>query len=363
MLAVTHDRYFLEKIAGWILEVERGQALPFHGNYSGWLRHKASRDARREREDDAQARHMARELEWITQAAKGGQKKGRARAAAFERAAAQHSAADMVRKLESGAIVIVPGPRLGGSVLELVGVRKARGQRLLFDGLSLRLEAGDVLGVVGANGSGKSTLLGLIAGLEAPDGGEVRLGGTVSVGHVSQSRGGLRESATVYEEISQGQEAIDLGAEGGVLNTRAYVSSFNLKGAAQEKRVAMLSGGERGRVHLAKALKSGANLLLLDEPTNDLDVHTLRSLEEALGDFAGSAVVVSHDRWFLDRVCSHLLLLHEGGRTTFFPGSWAEYEEHVGRAAGGAEGAAEAALAHLSDSALSAARTAGRRGI
>jgi ATPase subunit of ABC transporter with duplicated ATPase domains len=235
-----------------------------------------------------------------------------------------------------------------------------RGARTLFEGLSLRLEAGDVLGVVGANGSGKSTLLKLIEGAEAPDEGGVKLGGTVVLGHVSQSRGGLDPAHTVYEEISEGQDAIAVGEH--TLNCRAYVSSFNLKGPAQEKKVAMLSGGERGRVHLAKALKSGCNLLLLDEPTNDLDVDTLRSLEEALADFEGSAVVVSHDRWFLDRVCTHLLLLHGDGRATTFAGTWGEYEAHVARPAS-ASGADGAALAHLSNSVLDAARTAGRRGI
>lgn len=365
VLAVTHDRYFLENIAGWILEVERGQTLPFHGNYSGWLRAKAQREAQRERDEGAHARHMARELEWISQAARGGQRKGRARIAAFEKASAEASANDMSRKLESGAIVIVPGPRLGANVLELVGVRKARGERVLFDDLSLRLEPGDVLGVVGANGSGKSTLLRLIDGTESPDSGEVRLGSTVALGHVSQSRGGLTATNSVYEEVSEGQETILVGKDGGALNARAYVSSFNLKGAAQEKKVALLSGGERGRVHLAKALKSGCNLLLLDEPTNDLDVHTLRSLEEALAEFSGCAVVVSHDRWFLDRVCTHLLLLHEGGRTTSFAGSWGEYEAYcLARAAAGLEGAAaEAELSHLSGTALAEARSAGRRGI
>ncbi|KAG8461378.1 hypothetical protein KFE25_010565 [Diacronema lutheri] len=362
VLAVTHDRYFLENIAGWILEVQRGQALPYHTNYSGWLRAKAVREAQRERQEDAHSRHMARELEWISQAARGGQRKGRARIAAFERAAAASSAADMSRKLESGAIVIVPGPRLGANVLELVGASKARGERTLFDGLSLRLEAGDVLGVVGANGSGKSTLLRLIDGSEAPDAGEIRLGATVQLAHVSQSRGGLTASNTVYEEISEGQDLIAIGADG-CLNARAYVSSFNLRGPAQEKKVGLLSGGERGRVHLAKALKSGCNLLLLDEPTNDLDVDTLRSLEEALSEYDGSAVVVSHDRWFLDRVCTHLLLLHEDGRTTFFAGSWGEYEAHVARAARGTGDGVDAELAHLSEAALSAARTAGRRGI
>lgn len=363
VIAVTHDRYFLDNIAQWILEVERGAALPFHGNYSAWLRAKAEREEMHARMTAAQTKHMARELEWIQKSARGGQRKGRARIAAFERVRDDAAAAGISRKVESGEIVIVPGPRLGANVLEISGLRKARGERVLFDGLSLRMEPGDVLGVIGANGTGKSTLLSLIDGSEPPDAGAVRLGATVALAHVSQSRGGLTPTNSVYEEIAAGVDVIDAGEQR--INTRAYVSSFNLRGPAQEKRVDMLSGGERGRVHLAKALKSGCNLLLLDEPTNDLDVDTLRSLEEALAAFEGSAIVVSHDRWFLDRVATHLLLLHGDGRTTYFSGTWDEYVAHLAhlaKAGSEVDGATDATLP-LSEGVLEAARTAGRRGL
>jgi len=324
VVAVTHDRYFLDNVAGYILEVDAGFARPFKGNYSGWLKHKAEQLRLEQGREEARASRLSTELQWIRSNPKGGRTRSRARLRSYERLLAEQRDAQSAERVQSGAISIAPGPRLGNQVLTVHGVSKSYGNRSLFRNLSFEMPPGAVLGIVGANGMGKSTLVKLIVGAEEPDEGEIRLGGTVVLGYVDQSRSGLDASKTVYEEISQGLDVLTLGDR--EVAMRAYVATFNLRGTTQEKLVGNLSGGERGRVHLAKTLRMGCNLLLLDEPTNDLDVDTLRSLEEAIGSFAGSVIVVSHDRWFLDRVCDHTLAFHSDGGVEFFEGSVSDFD-------------------------------------
>jgi len=319
-VAVTHDRYFLDSVAGYILEVDNGSLFPFVGNYSGWLKQKAARTKLEERAGEARAARMQSELEWIRGQGNRGVQKARLRS--YEKLVSEVESARHAERVQSGAISIVAGPRLGNLVLRASGLSKSFGDRELFRGLSFELPAGAVLGIVGPNGSGKSTLVRIVSGEEEADSGELRMGDTVELGYVNQNRDGLDPEKTVYEEIAQGVETLVMG--GREVNMRAYVAAFNLRGLMQEKRVASLSGGERGRVHLAKTLRAGCNLLILDEPSNDLDIETLRSLEEALFDFAGSAIVVSHDRWFLDRVCDHTLAFEPHG-VEFFEGGVSAY--------------------------------------
>ncbi|MGH7161067.1 MAG: energy-dependent translational throttle protein EttA [Acetobacteraceae bacterium] len=320
VLVVTHDRYFLDNVTGWILELERGRGIPFEGNYSRWLEQKRARLSVEEKEESARARALAAEREWIAASPRARQAKSKARIAQYEamRAASEARAAN-------GAEIVIPaGPRLGNQVIEAEKLTKAMGDRVLIEDLSFNLPPGGIVGVIGPNGAGKTTLLRMIVGQEKPDGGELRIGETVKLGYVDQSRESLEGAKTVWEEISGGQDQVVLGKR--TMPSRAYVSAFNFRGADQQKRVGSLSGGERNRVHLAKMLKSGANVILLDEPTNDLDVETLRALEEALSDFAGSAVVVSHDRWFLDRLATHILAFEDEGHAEFFVGNFQDYE-------------------------------------
>jgi ATP-binding cassette ChvD family protein len=320
VVAVTHDRYFLDNVAGWILELDRGRALPFEGNYSAWLEAKERRLGQEERESAARARVIARELEWIRATPEARRTKSQARINAYERLVSEAEA----RAPGTAQIIIPPGPRLGNVVVEAEGLTKGFGDRLLIEKLDFRLPAGGIVGVIGPNGAGKSTLMHMITGADSPDSGILRLGETVKLGYVDQSRDALKADATVWEEISGGEEDVVLGKRR--MPSRAYVGAFNFRGPDQQKKVGQLSGGERNRVHLAKMLKSGANLLLLDEPTNDLDVDTLRALEEALVEFAGSAVVVSHDRWFLDRIATHILAFEGDSHVEWFQGNYADYE-------------------------------------
>ena len=330
VVAVTHDRYFLDNVAGWILELDRGAGIPWEGNYSSWLAQKQRRLALEARHEARRRRTLERELEWIRMAPRARQAKGKARLGAYERLLAE----DPAQRVETAEITIPPGPRLGDVVVEAAGLRKARGGRVLFDDLSFTLPPAGIAGVIGPNGAGKTTLLQLIAGELEPDGGTLRRGDTVRVGYVDQSRDALDPDRTVWEEISGGHDELALGRR--TVASRAYVSWFNFRGADQQRRVGALSGGERNRVHLAKLLRGGANLLLLDEPTNDLDVDTLRALEDALVAFAGCAVVVSHDRWFLDRIATHVLALEGDGRAVWFAGNHAAYEADRRRRLGGA---------------------------
>ena len=320
VVAVTHDRYFLDNVAGWILELDRGRGIPWKGNYSSWLEQKERRLAQEEREESAHRRAIKAELEWVRTNPKGRHAKGRARMERFEELASR----EFQKRSETKQIHVPPGPRLGDLVVEAVSVRKSMDGRLLIDDLSFSLPAGGIVGVVGANGTGKTTLLRMIAGFESPDSGVLRVGDTVSVAYVDQSRDALVDENTVWREISGGQETIAIGSF--EMHSRAYVGRFNFRGPDQEKRVGLLSGGERNRVHLARLLVKGANLLLLDEPTNDLDVETLRALEEALLDFPGCAVIVSHDRWFLDRLATHMLAFEGESRVVWFEGNYADYE-------------------------------------
>ncbi len=320
VIAVTHDRYFLDNVAGWILELDRGYGIPWRGNYSSWLEQKQERLRKEEKADTRRIRTLERELEWIRMSPKARQAKGKARVTAYEKLLSQETE----QRREEMQIYIPPGPRLGDLVITFDKLKKAYGDRLLFEDLSFQVPPGAVVGVIGPNGAGKTTLLRLITGQEQPDAGRVTIGQTVSLGYVDQSRETLNPDKTVWEEITGGEETIVLGPR--KMNSRAYVNGFNFIGADQQKRVGELSGGERNRVHLAKVLKQGANVLLLDEPTNDLDVNTLRALEEALDDFAGSAVVVSHDRWFLDRICTHILAFEEDGSVRWSVGNCADYE-------------------------------------
>jgi ATP-binding cassette ChvD family protein len=320
VVAITHDRYFLDNVAGWILELDRGRGIPWKGNYSSWLEQKEQRFALEEKQAGARQRTLARELEWIRMSPRARQAKGKARINAFE----QLRAEEEQRLPETVEIAIPPGPRLGDVVVEADHLTKGFGDRLLIDDLSFSLPAGGIVGVIGANGAGKTTLFRMIVGQEQPDGGSIRLGETVKLAYVDQSRDALDEGKNVWEEISGGAERIQIGKR--ELNSRAYVGSFNFKGADQQKKVGTLSGGERNRVQLAKVLQTGGNLLLLDEPTNDLDVDTLRALEEALLGFAGCAVVISHDRWFLDRIATHILAFEGDSHVEWFEGNYQDYE-------------------------------------
>ena len=320
VVAVTHDRYFLDNVAGWILELDRGRGIPWKGNYSSWLEQKERRLAQEEREESAHRRAIRAELEWVRTNPKGRHARGRARMERFEELASR----EFQKRSETKQIHVPAGPRLGTLVVEAMSVRKSFADRVLIDDMSFRLPAGGIVGVIGANGTGKTTLLRMLAGLESPDAGTIRVGETVSVAYVDQSRDALHGDNSVWKEISGGHETISVGSF--EMHSRAYVGRFNFRGADQEKRVGLLSGGERNRVHLAKVLLKGANLLLLDEPTNDLDVETLRALEEALLDFPGCAVIVSHDRWFLDRLATHMLAFEGDSRVVWFEGNHSEYE-------------------------------------
>ena len=321
VVLVTHDRYFLDQITGWILELDRGQGIPYEGNYSDWLEQKQKRLAQEAREDEAKQRTLARELEWIRQSPKARQAKSKARVTAYEDLLASQDREDV-----GGAQITIPsGQRLGGIVLEAENLCKGFGDRLLIDNLSFRLPPGGIVGVIGPNGAGKTTLFKMLTGSETPDTGDLRVGDTVAMGYVDQSRDNLQDDKTVWEEISGGLDILELGKR--EMNSRAYVGAFNFRGGDQQKKVGLLSGGERNRVHLAKMLKSGANLLLLDEPTNDLDVETLRALEEGLENFAGCAVIISHDRWFLDRIATHILAFEGDSHVEWFEGNYADYEE------------------------------------
>jgi ATP-binding cassette ChvD family protein len=323
VVAVTHDRYFLDNVAGWILELDRGRGIPYQGNYSGWLEQKQIRLQQEEKQASARRRTLQRELEWLRLAPKARHAKSKARLGAYERLLAEEESV----KLDRVEIHIPPGPRLGDIVIEAKGVAKGFGDRLLFENLEFSLPPAGIVGVIGPNGAGKTTLFRLIVGDEAPDAGEVRVGDTVELAYVDQARAALDQKNTVWKEISGGRDTILLGKR--EINSRQYTSWFNFKGADQQKPVGQLSGGERNRVHLAKLLRSGGNVLLLDEPTNDLDVDTLRALEEALLDFAGCAVVITHDRWFLDRVATHILAFEGDSQVTWFEGDWAEYADWV----------------------------------
>ncbi len=321
VVAVTHDRYFLDNVAGWILELDRGHGIPWEGNYSSWLEQKEQRLELEEKQEAARVRTMKHELEWVRSNPKGRHAKSKARLARFEELQSQEFQA----RNETNEIYIPPGPRLGDLVIEADGLRKAYGDNLLYDGLSFNLPKGGIVGIIGPNGAGKTTLFRILTDQERPDAGELRIGETVQIACVDQSRDSLAANKTVWEEISDGQDIIVVGRY--EMPSRAYCGRFNFKGADQQKRIGDLSGGERNRVHLAKVLRSGGNLLLLDEPTNDLDVETLRALEEALLAFPGCAVVISHDRWFLDRIATHMLAFEGDSQVTWFEGNYADYEE------------------------------------
>jgi ATP-binding cassette ChvD family protein len=320
VVTVTHDRYFLDEVAGWILELDRGRGIPFEGNYSGWLEQKQQRLEQEGRQEAARRRTLERELEWVRQSPRARQAKSKARLSAYETLVAQ----SREKAPETAQIVLPPGPRLGDLVITAEGGAKGFGDRLLIEQLDFRLPPGGIVGVIGPNGAGKTTLFRMIIGQETPDTGQLRIGETVKLGYVDQSRDTLAAANTVWQEISGGQEEIDLGRR--KMASRAYCALFNFRGPDQQKKVGQLSGGERNRVHLAKMLKSGANVLLLDEPTNDLDVDTLRALEEALLEFPGCAVIITHDRWFLDRVATHILAFENDSRVVWFEGNYADYE-------------------------------------
>ncbi len=320
VIAVTHDRYFLDNVAGWILELDKGQGIPWKGNYSSWLDQKQQRLKKEEKTESERQKTLQRELDWIRMSPKGRHAKSKARINAYEALLGQEGekrAADL-------EIFIPPGPRLGKFAIEVENVTKSYGDRILMEGLSFSLPPGGIVGIVGPNGAGKTTLFRMITGQETPDSGMVRIGDTVKIAYVDQSRDSLNPEKTIWEAISDGQEMIQLGNK--LINSRAYVARFNLSGADQQKKVSNISGGERNRVHLARMLKEGANVLLLDEPTNDLDVNTMRALEEALDNFAGCAMVISHDRWFLDRIATHILAFEDESRTYWYDGNYSEYE-------------------------------------
>jgi sulfate-transporting ATPase len=321
VVAVTHDRYFLDNVAGWILELDRGHGIPWEGNYSSWLEQKENRLEREEKQEQARIKAMQHELEWVRANPKGRHAKSKARLARFEELSSQ----EFQSRNETNEIYIPPGPRLGDLVIEAQGLKKAYGDNLLYDGLSFTLPKGGIVGVIGPNGAGKTTLFRIMTGQEQADGGQLRVGETVEIAYVDQSRDALDDKKTVWEEISDGLDNIIVGRF--EMPSRAYASRFNFRGSDQQKRIGDLSGGERNRVHLAKLLKSGGNLLLLDEPTNDLDVETLRALEEAILAFPGCVVVISHDRWFLDRIATHILAFEGDSRVTWFEGNYADYEE------------------------------------
>lgn len=321
VVAVTHDRYFLDNVAGWILELDRGQGIPFQGNYSSWLEQKEKRLEMEEKQESAHQRTLKSELEWVRTNPKGRHAKSKARLARFE----ELNSKDFQKRAETTELYIPPGQRLGDKVIEIQNLTKGFGDRILIDNLSLRIPKGAIVGIIGPNGAGKSTFFKLITGQEQPDAGEVQIGETVQLAYVDQSRDALNDKKTVWEEISNGQDIMMVGNH--EMPSRAYVSRFNFKGSDHQKVVGDLSGGERNRVHLAKLLKSGGNVLLLDEPTNDLDVETLRALEEALLAFPGCALVISHDRWFLDRIATHILAFEDEGKATWFDGNYSDYEE------------------------------------
>ncbi|HEY8704842.1 MAG TPA: energy-dependent translational throttle protein EttA [Gaiellaceae bacterium] len=323
IVAVTHDRYFLDNVAGWILELDRGKGIPFQGNYSSWLEQKQERLAIEEKTESARRRTLARELEWVRMSPRARHAKSKARLGAYEKLLAEEQNV----KLDRVEMHIPPGPRLGDLVIEAEHLQKGFGDRLLVEDLTFSLPPAGIVGVIGPNGAGKTTLFRMIAGQETPDAGTLKVGETVQLAYVDQSRADLDPASTVWKEISGGHDVIELGKK--EINSRQYVSQFNFKGSDQQKRVGDLSGGERNRVHLAKLLRSGGNVLLLDEPTNDLDVDTLRALEDALLDFAGCAVVITHDRWFLDRVATHILAFEGDSQTTWFEGTWGDYVEWV----------------------------------
>jgi len=322
VIAVTHDRYFLDNVAGWILELDRGEGIPWKGNYSSWLEQKQDRLKKEEKTESKRQKTLERELEWIRMSPKAKQSKGKARLNAYDKLVGQ----DAVEKESKLELYIPPGPRLGSKVIEVKGVSKAFGDKLLFDDLTFSLPQGGIVGVIGPNGAGKSTLFNLITGEEKPDAGHFEIGETVEIAYVDQEHDTLLPDKTVYETISEGNEFVQLGNK--EVNSRAYVSRFNFGGSDQGKKVGVLSGGERNRVHLAMTLKKGGNLLLLDEPTNDLDINTLRALEEALENFGGCAVVISHDRWFLDRICTHILAFEGDSTVYWFEGNFSDYEEN-----------------------------------
>jgi energy-dependent translational throttle protein EttA len=330
VVAVTHDRYFLDNVAGWILELDRGSGIPYEGNYTGWLEQKQARLAQEEKAESRRQRTLQRELDWIRLSPRARQAKGKARLNAYEQLLSE----DTAQKVESIEIYIPPGPRLGDVVIEARNLRKAFGDTVLFDDLSFTLPRAGIVGVIGPNGAGKTTLFRMITGQEKPDDGTLKLGETVQLGYVDQSRDSLNADKTVWDEISDGQDELALGKR--TVASRAYVSWFNFKGAQQQRKVGTLSGGERNRVHLAKLLRRGSNLLLLDEPTNDLDVDTLRALEEALLNYAGCVVVISHDRWFLDRIATHMLAFEGDSEVVWFEGNYQDYEADRHRRLGAA---------------------------
>jgi ATP-binding cassette ChvD family protein len=319
-VAITHDRYFLDNVAGWILELDRGAGIPWEGNYSSWLEQKRKRLEVEEKKETARQRTLARELEWVRMAPRARQAKSKARLTAYETLLAE----GLEKREDEIEIAVPPGPRLGDIVIEAEGLRKGYGDRLLFEDLSFKLPRGGIVGIIGPNGAGKTTLFRLIVGAEKPDGGTLRVGETVKLAYVDQSRDSLDGEKSVWEEVTGGAELIELGKRR--VSSRAYVAGFNFRGSDQQKRVKDLSGGERNRVHLAKLLRSGGNVLLLDEPTNDLDVDTLRALEDALLGFAGCVVVISHDRWFLDRIATHILAFEGDSKATWFEGNYQDYE-------------------------------------
>jgi sulfate-transporting ATPase len=322
VIAVTHDRYFLDNVAGWILELDRGEGIPWKGNYSSWLDQKAKRLAQEEKTESKRQKTLERELEWVRMAPKARHAKGKARIANYEKLASEETK-DREDKLE---LFIPPGPRLGNVVIEVNNVTKAYGDKVLFENLSFSLPPAGIVGIIGPNGAGKTTLFRLITGQDQPDAGTFRVGETVKLGYVDQMHDDLKADKSVWENITDGQETILLGNR--PINSRAYVSRFNFNGGDQQKKIEVLSGGERNRVHLAITLKKGSNVLLLDEPTNDIDVNTLRSLEEALENFGGCAVIISHDRWFLDRICTHILAFEGDSQVYFFEGNYSDYEEN-----------------------------------
>jgi ATP-binding cassette ChvD family protein len=322
VIAVTHDRYFLDNVAGWILELDRGEGIPWQGNYSSWLDQKSKRLAQEEKSESKRQKTLQRELEWVRMAPKARHAKSKARLAAYEKMMNE----DVKAKEDKLEIWIPNGPRLGNEVIEAANISKSFGDRVLFENLSFKLPPAGIVGIIGPNGAGKTTLFRIMMGLEKPDNGEIKIGSTVAIGYVDQTHAAIDNEKTVWEVISGGHENIDLG--GRSLNSRAYVGRFNFSGADQGKKCGVLSGGERNRLHLAMTLKSEANVLLLDEPTNDIDVNTLRALEEALENFAGCAVIISHDRWFLDRVCTHILAFEGDSQVYYFEGGYSEYEEN-----------------------------------
>lgn len=322
VIAVTHDRYFLDNVAGWILELDRGEGIPWQGNYSSWLDQKSKRLSQEEKTESKRQKTLQRELEWVRMAPKARHAKSKARLAAYEKMMNE----DVKSKEEKLEIWIPNGPRLGNEVIEAVNISKSYGDRILFENLSFKLPPAGIVGIIGPNGAGKTTLFRIMMGAEKPDTGEIKIGSTVQVGYVDQTHAAIDNEKTVWEVISGGHENIDLG--GRTINSRAYVGRFNFSGADQGKKCGVLSGGERNRLHLAMTLKSEANVLLLDEPTNDIDVNTLRALEEALENFAGCAVIISHDRWFLDRVCTHILAFEGDSQVYYFEGGYSDYEEN-----------------------------------